>query len=107
MISKYVHDGKAIDIRPTADIAAGDVVVIGAALVGIAVLDIKAGELGALATSGVFDIAKPDGTTFAAGTVIYWDEATQTAVATTSKPRLGVVTEAAEAGDATVRVKLG
>ena len=48
----FVHDGDAIDYTPTADVAAGAVVVQGE-LVGVAKLAITANKLGSLAVKGV------------------------------------------------------
>ena len=66
MDARYVQRGDAIDHTPAADVAAGDIV-IQSKLVGVAKLDIKAGELGALALAGVYEVAKASGTAFAAG----------------------------------------
>ena len=57
MTAKYIQDGKAIEITAAGAIEAGDVVVLGN-LVGVAKLDIQAGELGSLALEGVFDMRK-------------------------------------------------
>jgi predicted RecA/RadA family phage recombinase len=84
MLTKYVQRGHSIDYTPEADVAAGDVVIIGD-LAGIAKLDIKAGTLGALALVGVFDIPKVtgDSTAIAAGTIVFWN-ATDKVVTTTA-----------------------
>ena len=60
MIAKYVYRGDVIDYTPEVDVAAGSVVVIGS-IIGITKLDIKSGQLGALALVGVFDIVKATG----------------------------------------------
>ena len=52
MKARYVQRGESIDFIPAFDVAAGDIVKVGS-LVGVAKLDIKAGELGALALCGV------------------------------------------------------
>ncbi len=57
MKARFVHEGKAIDYTPGADVAAGSVVVLGN-LVGFAKLDIAAGTLGALHLTGVYDVEK-------------------------------------------------
>ena len=49
MDARSVQRGDAIDYTPMADVAAGDVVVLANKLVGVAKLDIKVAELGALA----------------------------------------------------------
>ncbi|GIW56318.1 MAG: hypothetical protein KatS3mg082_2722 [Nitrospiraceae bacterium] len=104
----YVHEGGSIDYTPAADVAAGDVVVQ-ADLVGVAKLDIKAGQLGALAVDGVFDFAKAlgAGTAIAVGAVVYWDDAANQATTTaTGNKQVGKCVRAASDNDATVRVKL-
>ena len=57
MNASYVQRGEYIDVVPENDVKAGDIVVRGR-LVGVSKLDIKAGTLGALATTGVYDVAK-------------------------------------------------
>ena len=52
----FQHDGNAIDHTPTADVAAGDVVVQGD-LIGVAKTPIPANTLGALAVVGARRIA--------------------------------------------------
>lgn len=59
MTAIYKQRGDSIDYTPAADVAAGDVVILGD-LVGVAKLDIKAGELGALALTGVYEVLVHD-----------------------------------------------
>ena len=68
----YKQRGDSIDYTPAANVAAGDVVVLND-LVGIAKLDIKAGELGALAVTGVFDFPIDTGSTLDVGITAYWN----------------------------------
>ena len=108
--AEFVHRGDAIDYTPEADVAAGEVVVQ-SDLVGIAKLDIKADVLGALAVSGVFDVAKEGGAgvTFAVGDKIYWDDGNDVAVATDgagANKLLGKAVAAAADADTTVLVRL-
>lgn len=81
MNARYVQRGDAIDYTPTEDVAAGDVVILAGKLVGVAKLDIKAGELGALALTGVYEVAKSSGVAFAVGTEVGWNAADKQAVA--------------------------
>jgi predicted RecA/RadA family phage recombinase len=71
----YKQEGDHIDYVPAADVAAGEVVVIGE-LVGVAHAPIAAGELGALTVRGVFAFAKATGggTAIAAGAKVYWND---------------------------------
>ena len=80
MKARYVQRGDSIDYIPEADVAAGDIIKVGS-LVGVAKLDIKAGELGALAVVGVYEIAKAEGIAFAAGMEVGWNASTGQAVA--------------------------
>ena len=73
MKARYVQRGDAIDYIPMEDVSAGDVVVLSGKLVGVAKLDIKAGELGALALVGVYEFAKAEGIAFAAGMEVGWN----------------------------------
>ena len=109
MIARYVHRGEIIDFTPAADVAAGNVVVIGS-IVGITKLDIKAGTLGALALVGIYDIVKAtgDGTAIARGAKVYWDAAAQKATTVSAgNSYLGEAIVAASATDVTVRIRLG
>ena len=74
MDARYVQKGDSIDFRPDRDVAAGEVVVMGK-LVGVAKLDIKAGELGALALEGVFDMRKLPNHAFIGCGVVGWSVA--------------------------------
>jgi len=108
MDARYVQRGDAIDHTPEADVAAGDIVVLAGKLVGVAKLDIKAGELGALALTGVYEVAKTSGTAFAAGAEVGWSPATKKAVAPDADgaAKLGHAVAAAGAADALVYVRL-
>jgi len=106
----FVHDGASIDYTPTADVAAGEVVVQ-SELVGVAKTPIAANTLGALAVSGVFDFAKEagGGVTFAVGDPVYWDDTNNVAVATDgggANKLIGRCVKAAADADSTVRVRM-
>lgn len=106
----FFHDGDAIDYTPGADVASGDVVVQ-SDLIGVAKREIKANTLGALAVTGVFDVAKEagGGVTFSTGDKAYWDDANDVAVTTDgagANKLLGKAVADAADGDATVRVRL-
>ena len=98
--AQSVQRGDSIDYTPAAAVAAGDVVFIGP-LCGVAKLDIKANELGALGVAGVFDFVKGS-VAFALGESVYWDADAQKAAKSGSYA--GVCIKAAAAGDAVVRV---
>ena len=95
MDARYVQRGDAIDYTPMADVAAGDVVVLANKLVGVAKLDIKVAELGALALTGVYEVAKASGAAFAVGMEVAWDATNRKAVAAGASGN-GVFTAAKE-----------
>jgi len=107
MNARYIQRGESIDYTPAADVAAGDIVKLGN-LVGVAKLDIRAGELGALSLVGVYAVTKGN-TAFAMGDAIGWDATNKKAVAaaTTGAIPLGTAIAAAAATDSTVAVRLG
>ena len=106
MKARYVQRGESIDFTPESDVAAGDIVRLGA-LVGVAKLDVKAGELGALALVGVYEIAT-GGTAVEAGKPVYVNPATGKACAqgTEGAVAFGHAVAAAAATDAFVHVRL-
>jgi len=115
MTAVFRQRGDAVDYIPEADVAAGDVVVQND-LVGIAKLDIKAGERGALALTGVFALPKPTGaeTAILVGTKLYWDGvggvvthiAADPGEPPVVRPYLGKNILAAADADASVQVRL-
>jgi predicted RecA/RadA family phage recombinase len=108
MATTFVQQGAAIDYTPGADTPAGTVVVQGD-LVGVTRVDLKAGQLGALAVEGVFDFPKATtaGTGFTAGQLAYWDNTNDVATKTaTGNKLIGKVVRAAADADASVRIRL-
>lgn len=107
MGASYVHHGDAIDYTPVADVAAGEIVVLGA-MVGVAKVPIAAGRMGALHVRGVFDFDKLAGVAINAGAKVFLTavhlKATPNGAAGTTYA--GTAVAAAAAGDATVRVRL-
>lgn len=104
----FSAEGRAVDYTPSADVAAGDVVVQ-ADLVGVARTPIAANAPGSLAIEGVFDFAKATGVSsgIAVGTKVYWDSTAKQATATVGTNKyLGKTVKTAADGDATVRVRL-
>lgn len=103
-----VSSGEMIDYTPTADVAAGTVVVQ-SDLVGITLQPIAANTKGALAVQGVFDVAKASATVFSAGAKVYWDDTNKVAVTTDgsgANKLVGKAVAAAPSGALVVRVML-
>ena len=106
MKARYVQRGESIDFIPASDVAAGDIVKVGS-LVGVAKLDIKAGELGALAVVGVYELAT-GGTAVAVGDLVSVDPATGKVCAPTASGavKFGHAVAAAGTTDTLVNVRL-
>ena len=112
----YVQSEVSIPYTPTADVAAGDVLVLTNGLVAVANNAISSNKLGSVMLRGVFDVAKDTSTTYV-GQLIYWDEdgdqygnaTTGTGAATTTPTAnswLGFATEVTGATDDSVKVML-
>ena len=109
MQAQFVHDGKAIDYRPPADLPVGSVVVLGD-LVGITKRAIKAGELGVLHTTGVFRLPKQTGANKAIifGKKVYWHLNTNEVRDTANSGKLlGKSVQETGDDDADILVRLG
>ena len=106
MKARYVQRGESIDYTPETDVAAGDIIKVGS-LVGVAKLDIKAGELGALAVVGVYEIAT-GGAAVAMGGVVSVDPATGKVAdaGASAAGKFGHAATAATASDATANSRL-
>lgn len=106
-MTNYVQDGEVLTITNTTsdDILSGDFVVVGS-LFGVACGDILAGEEGEIQTEGVFELPK-DASVFAVGDPVEWEPSGGTVTdAAGGSISIGVATQAAATGAATVRVKL-
>lgn len=106
-VAVKLKSGEMIDYTPSADVAAGDVIVQGS-IVGIALSAIPANTLGALAVNGVFRVPKLSTDAVSAGAVIYWDSGNNYAtISATSTTKMGYAVAASASGVATVDVLLG
>ncbi len=105
-MARFIQTGARTNYTPTADVAAGDVVVQGD-LIGVADRAIKANTLGALTHEGVYEFPKAAGAAIAAGVVVYWDAANSVITATAgSLKRLGKMAKAAASADTLGEVRL-
>ncbi|MCL2119432.1 MAG: DUF2190 family protein [Planctomycetaceae bacterium] len=105
MEARFIHEGKAIDYTPTADMTAGTVVVLGDR-VGVSIVDTPAEVLGALQVTGVFDFEK-DNTVIPLYGRVYWNATAKKATVTaTGNTLLGIALNATIATDTIVRVRL-
>lgn len=104
-LAVFLQDGRSIDYTPASDVAAGDVIVLGGNLIGIATRPIPASTTGALATQGIFRITKLSTDNVAAGDILYWDSTNRRVTKTsTGNTRIGLAVAASPSGQATADV---
>lgn len=103
MKARYIQRGDSIDFVPSTDLNAGEIVHLGN-LIGITKIPIKAGTLGTLAVTGVFDVVKPRDLVFASGNNVYWDP--QKSCTASSGVFLGIAIQNATAESDHVRILL-
>ena len=75
MAKNYYQDGKALDYTNTtgAAIKSGDVIAMGN-IIGIATTDLAMHAVGAVAVTGVWQVAKATGTAWVQGAKVMWDK---------------------------------
>ena len=106
MKARYIQRGDSIDYTPETDVAAGDIIVL-RDLIGVAKLDIKAGELGALAIVGVYEFTKGDmAVEIGQQLAVKPDTGEACEPGTSGSVVFGYAVKAAEASDTTVWIKL-
>lgn len=90
MDAVLIQNGNAIDYTPSADTAAGSIVILNG-LAGAVKTDIPKGKTGALALHGVYNVVKGS-SSFQTGDRVYWDGESSEAV---SYPEDGILIGAA------------
>ena len=95
MSARYIQKGENIDYRPVTDVRAKTIVPF-PGFVGITRLDIRAGELGALAVTGVFESPKAN-EAIDVGDAVYWDAANEAATKERTDIYLGTAVYNAQA----------
>jgi predicted RecA/RadA family phage recombinase len=106
MAKNFVQPGETLPLTAPYDVVSGGGFLIGS-LFAVALVTAASGSAVEGKTTGVFDLAKASGAV-TAGQKIYWDNTAKNCTTTaTSNTMIGVATQAAASGDATVRVRLG
>jgi predicted RecA/RadA family phage recombinase len=107
-MKNFVQEGKTITVAAPANVASGQLVVVGS-IVGVAAFDASSGADVEVTVAGVFELPKVATDVIAQGDKLYWDSSqaklTKTA-GTGSKPMVGVATAAAGNGVSTVNCLL-
>lgn len=106
MTTKFVQPGEVIDYTAGANIASGQVVLMGARI-GVALKAIANGETGPMQVTGVFNIAKLSTDNMAQGALLYWDNTNSRLTTTASGNTLaGFAAAAAGATTTSVNIKI-
>jgi predicted RecA/RadA family phage recombinase len=106
-MNNYVQPGVTLTVTAPANVASGDLVVVGS-IVGIAAFDADSGAEVEVETEGVFTIAKVTTDVVTAGAKLYWDAGAGKATVTAgngSKPLIGYATRAAGNGVTSVECR--
>lgn len=106
MTTKFVQPGEVIDYTAGANIASGQVVLMGSRI-GVALKAIANGETGPMQVTGVFNIAKLSTDNMAHGALLYWDNTNSRLTTTASGNTLaGFAAAAAAASTTSVNIKI-
>ena len=106
MAKNYIQPGAVIDYVAGANIASGQMVLMGAR-VGVALAAIASGATGPIQVSGVFTVAKLSTDVVTQGALLYWDNANSRLTVTAAGSTLaGFAAAAAGNGVATVNIKI-
>lgn len=106
-MGKYIQAGEFIDYTPGSAVSAGDVVLV-TDLPLVAPRDIAAGELGSLATKGVWELPKTTGTAWTLGQILYWNNGgTLVTTSASGNKQIGYAAAAAGSADDVGKVLLG
>lgn len=106
MTTKFVQPGEVIDYTAGANIASGQVVLMGVRI-GVALKAIANGETGPVQVTGVFNIAKLSTDNMAQGALLYWDNTNSRLTTTASGNTLaGFAAAAAAATTTSVNIKI-
>lgn len=104
-MKNFIQPGNAIDVTATADIASGELVVVGQ-LAGVATTSALSGEKVAICIDGVYELPKGSAT-LAAGAKVYYDDTNNVVASTaTGNTFIGYATQAAATGDSSAMVLL-
>ena len=106
MAKNFIQAGDTVTIPAPAAVASGGVVIAGA-IIGIAQGDAVPGASVDVKTSGVWELPKVGEDVVTLGVAIYWNSTFNLATVTSSEnTKIGVAVEAADAGVASIKVRL-
>jgi len=103
--ANYVQKGENIDFTATSDIGYLDVVPL-TTRIGIALEEIKAGQVGTVAVSEVYELPAVTNAAFVVGDALYWNGTAVTKTATDNTPAGWAIAPKVSSG-ATALVRIG
>ena len=105
-MTKFIQDGNVIDYAAAANVEYRDVVAF-ANRIGVACEPIAAGETGAVALTGVFEMPSVN-TAISAGAAVYWDVNNKRITGTdTDNVPAGMCVATKASGTTVIRVRIG
>jgi len=107
MAKNYVQDGNVLTVTAPAAVTAGNIVLVGANLFGVALGDAANGAQVEIQTDGVFTVSKTSALAISAGDIVYYHSGTGNVDKTaTGGVSVGIATAAAANPSATVSIML-
>lgn len=107
-MKNYIQPGNTLTIPAPAGGVVSGAVVISGSLIGVAAADATEGDDVALATEGVYELAKTSAQAWTLGAKIYWDETNSVATTVdTDNTLIGIAAAAAANPSAVGLVKIG
>lgn len=104
-MKNYVQEGSVLELTAPYQRNSGEGALVGS-IFGVAMVDVANGAAANFMVEGVIDLAKAAGAV-TQGALVYWDNTAKNVTTTlTANTKIGVATQAAQSGDATVRVRL-
>jgi predicted RecA/RadA family phage recombinase len=106
----FAKDGGVVDYTPSVATGAGEVVTLADGRVAVCLRALAANELGSAKVDGHWYFPSASGTTFAKGTLAWWDVSANLAITAPGEAAdipLGIVEVAKVSGETTVLVNLG
>lgn len=111
-MKNFIQKGDTITHTPAGAVTSGQAIRIGH-MIGVAVTDVAAGEAGAFALTGVYELPKVSAAEFPQGSKLLWDESAGAFDAPDATPASGdllgaaVAIEAGTNGQTTIKAKIG
>ncbi len=107
-MKNFTQRGDVLTLTPAAAVSSGTGYLFGAALFGVATIDVANGVAGDFKTTGVVEIAKTSALAISVGDRLFWDAANKVVNKTSAAQQcVGVAVAAATNPSATVLMKIG